>query len=84
MIKRDQTEIKYFLLGGITIIFLAVIVSFTSLNKSTNADTSQEYPQNYKILIPHIPEDLDFAGEKVPLDNFDVKERIVTLPALTK
>jgi len=38
--------------------------------------TDDKFPQDYKIVSPPIPDQLDFAGEKVPLDNFEVKERI--------
>ncbi|MEG8947562.1 lytic transglycosylase domain-containing protein [Rosettibacter firmus] len=33
-------------------------------------------PADYKIFIPQLPEELDFCGEKVPLNDLDVKERI--------
>ncbi|MEN8192751.1 MAG: transglycosylase SLT domain-containing protein [Bacteroidota bacterium] len=76
MINRNKNRIKYFLLGVISTISLVVFFSFTSTNKFVVANESQEYPQNYKIIIPHIPGELEFAGERVPLENFDIMERV--------
>ncbi|MDP4192653.1 MAG: lytic transglycosylase domain-containing protein, partial [Bacteroidota bacterium] len=38
--------------------------------------SKEDFPQHYQIISPEIPENLDFCGEKVPLDNFYVKERV--------
>ncbi len=76
MINKDKTAFKFFILGGLTTLTLVIIFSFTSMNKSAIADDSQEFPQNYKVVVPYIPDELEFAGERVPLENFDVRERI--------
>ncbi len=79
----------YFMVGlGLGILVLLAI-SFYSSSKKTNdnnsgpkeksEETSQPVssaPQDYKIITPVIPDSLYFAGEKVPLKNFEVKERI--------
>ncbi|NOX65458.1 MAG: lytic transglycosylase domain-containing protein [Chlorobi bacterium] len=76
MINKDKTAFKFFMLGGLTTLTLVIIFSFTSMNKFAIADDSQEFPQNYKVVVPYIPDELEFAGERVPLENFDVRERI--------
>ena len=35
-----------------------------------------EFPQGYKIVTPQIPDDITFAGEKTPVEDFEVMERI--------
>ncbi len=43
----------------------------------TNDDLYQKYfNDNYKIFAVNVPDDLNFAGEKVPLQDFEVRERI--------
>lgn len=43
----------------------------------TNDDLYQKYfNDNYKIFAVNVPDDLNFAGERVPLQDFEVRERI--------
>ncbi len=44
----------------------------TEINRADKND----FPFQYVIETPRVPEKLFFAGERVPLENFDVKERI--------
>lgn len=76
MINTNQKAAKYFILGGLTTITLAVVLSFTFMQGLTQVDNTQEFPQNYKVLVPFIPDELDFAGERVPLENFNIREKI--------
>ncbi len=46
---------------------------YDSTIKRANKD---DYPFQYIIESPKLPDELDFCGERVPLENFDVKERI--------
>ena len=34
------------------------------------------FPQDYKIISPKIPDNISIFGEKVPLENFEVYERV--------
>jgi hypothetical protein len=73
MKKINLSRIYIFLLGLILGIPLILLYNgFTS--KSTLL--IDDFPQGYKIISPPIPDHLDFAGEGVPLDNFEVKERM--------
>lgn len=58
---------------AITFILLAVI-AFTSVYFVNNF--SEEFPQGYKIISPEIPNHLSVFGEGVPLENFEVYERV--------
>ncbi len=69
----NQSKLYIFLLGFILGIPLLLLYNgFTSRGPLLNDD----FPQGYKIVSPPIPDHLDFAGEGVPLDNFEVKERM--------
>lgn len=76
MINKNKTAFKFFMLGGLTTLTLVIIFSFTSMNKFVMAGDSHEFPQNYKVVVPYVPDELEFAGERVPIENFDVRERI--------
>jgi membrane-bound lytic murein transglycosylase D len=60
------------------VIFLGVILllSFKPEPADTKFLNPDQYPQDYRIVSPQIPEEMNFAGEKVPLENFDIRERL--------
>jgi len=76
MIKGNKSAIKNFILGAAATITLTILFSFTLMKEIVQVDETQIFPQNYKVLVPFIPNELEFAGERVPLENFDVKESI--------
>lgn len=62
------------------LIFILVLAAFTAgifIRASFTEDDKQqqEFETYYKIYSLSIPDHLSFAGEKVPLTDFDVKER---------
>lgn len=63
----------YFIAGFLT----AAVILFTigSAFYKTN-DEQVDFPQGYRIISPVFPSDLEFAGERVPVENFEVYERI--------
>jgi len=71
----------FYFLSGIVITILVIVLSASdvltkdSLSSSPN-ESSDQYPQGYKIITPRLPEYMEFAGENVPLENFEVYERI--------
>jgi hypothetical protein len=82
MKKITPPKLYTFLLG-----FVAALPLFLFYNNilpggknsgsaSTISTDDDKFPQGYRIVSPPIPDQLDFAGEKVPLQNFEVKERI--------
>ena len=61
------------------ILFILVAILFLSFKPEPSKNIvspHEQYPQEYKIVTPQIPDEIDFAGEKVPLENFDVRERL--------
>lgn len=64
-----------FVLGAIAGIALLSFLNFCLL-QDENGQRSIHYPQNYQIVTPYIPSSLSFCGEEVPMDNYEVKERI--------
>jgi len=64
---------------------LLVILSLVSITLSYMSFKAREHIQQvivktelpeYKLFIPSIPEELDFCGERVPLEDFDIHERV--------
>ncbi len=64
----------------LVLIFAAVLLfySFQTINNSENLSLNIEepLPESHRIVIPTIPDKLDFCGEPVPLYNFEVYERL--------
>jgi hypothetical protein len=77
--KKNKSAIYYFLFGAITVLTILVIVMviFSNNNITTARETADEnFPQGYRIVSPEIPKYLEFAGEKIPTENFEVYERM--------
>ena len=76
----QERKTTYILIAIIIVLFGAI--GFTYFYLSTKIkDAIHQQPiiiteNERRIYSPPIPEVLDFCGEKVPLDDFDVKERI--------
>ncbi len=82
MLKDKKASNYYYFFAGVVagILILAMIGIYTS-DKETDSKglikVQREGNESYlRIGTPKIPANLDFAGEKVPLQNFEVKERI--------
>lgn len=74
--KLSNSKLFYFLLGG-GIVFTAIfLVGINKVQDSTKTilDINSFLP--LKITTPEIPKSISFAGEKVPLNDFEVRERI--------
>ena len=76
--KKSKTY--YFLAGALSIvgiIFISTNLFFTQ-NTIAAIDENQDslFPQDYKIISPKIPNNVTVFGEGVPLDNFEVYERV--------
>ena len=73
-IKRE-TLITAFVLTGTIIIILSIAQSFTEFNNSTTSG-HQVADTTYNIKSFKLPDEVTFAGEKMPLDNFDTRESL--------
>lgn len=77
--KNNKSKFYFFFLGiAITIGFCIVLATLLLTDNTTNANSSpdENFPQGYKIISPGIPNYLEFAGEKIPTENFEVYERM--------
>jgi hypothetical protein len=61
------------------IFFLQIVViadTTKNLEEVKSAEPKSETQEFQKIIIPELPDSLSFAGEKVPLDDNDIRERL--------
>ena len=65
---------------GIAFICVAVLLSIIKLfsysvsDSISDSDYEDYFNESYKVLSVHIPKNLNFAGEKVPINNFIIRE----------
>ncbi|GAG67684.1 unnamed protein product [marine sediment metagenome] len=79
-VRAAKSNVFYFMLG-VTITVTAVILSasvFLANDDLTGSklNPEEQFPQGYRIITPAIPGQIEFAGERVPIENFEVRERI--------
>jgi membrane-bound lytic murein transglycosylase D len=77
--KNGKSNFYYFFLGitvTISLIILLVTIFLTDNTTNANGNPDEDFPQGYKIISPEIPSYLEFAGEKIPTENFEVYERM--------
>ena len=79
-VRAVKSKAFYFILG-VTVTITAVILSasvFSANDDLTAAkiNPDEQYPQGYRIVTPTIPAQIHFAGEIVPVENFEVRERV--------
>jgi hypothetical protein len=78
MLKKPN--IYYFVLGSVFTVGTALFIAYLFILPGRGYDSfaqsdNSEFPQGYKIVSPDFPDDMVFAGEPVPMDNFEVYER---------
>lgn len=77
--KSNRSGIYFFILGALAIVTIIIILITLQQNgKVTTAseNSDEDFPQGYKITSPEIPNYLEFAGENIPTENFEVFERM--------
>ena len=79
-VRAAKSKAFYFIFG-VTIAVAAVILSSSVFLANDNLtetklNPDEQFPQGYKIVTPTIPGQIEFAGERVPVENFEVLERI--------
>jgi hypothetical protein len=75
MDKKRKTLLTAFVLTGTAIIILSIAQSFKG-SASSPAAVHQQADTLYNIKSFDLPDDVTFAGEKMPLDNFDTRESL--------
>ncbi|HCP93933.1 MAG TPA: murein transglycosylase [Bacteroidetes bacterium] len=71
MIRKNLIPPFVFLFG----VLLTLMVAFLNGTHTEDDRMQEEFEQYYKIYTLTIPENLWFAGETVPMNDFEVKER---------
>jgi len=74
--KFFNSKTFYFLLGSLTIITVIFIVGVIRIQDGNKNILDTDIFQSLKITSPEIPPTLSFAGENVPLNDFEVRERV--------
>ena len=77
--KNSKSNFYYFFLGitvTISLIIFLVTIFLTDNTTNANGNPDEDFPQGYRIISPEIPTYLEFAGEKIPTENFEVYERM--------
>lgn len=77
-IKTKNSKRYYFFVGITSIMavfFIATNLFFTN-NNAADDGLDKKFPQNYKIVSPAIPNSISIFNEGVPLENFEVYERV--------
>ncbi|NOZ45708.1 MAG: lytic transglycosylase domain-containing protein [Chlorobi bacterium] len=62
--------------GVMITIFVVLIVFLFSFSKPEKTDNLNHVYKNYNIYMLTLPQNINFAGEQVPLENFDTKESL--------
>jgi hypothetical protein len=79
MMKNNRPAIHYFIAGAFSVftLIILVIIIYTAEGTTVASSTiSEDFPQGYRIVSPAIPDYLEFAGERIPTENFEVYERM--------
>ncbi|MBL4652842.1 MAG: lytic transglycosylase domain-containing protein [Flavobacteriales bacterium] len=52
------------------------LFSFSSYNEQDDAEHQDNFNASYKVFSLNIPKNMNFSGESVPIQNFDVREKL--------
>lgn len=72
---KGKTLISGFVLTGSIIVILSIAFGFKGFNRSPQRGHHVS-DSLYNIKVFKLPENVTFAGEKMPLDNFDTRESL--------
>ena len=71
------TKLLLFTVVPLSAIFISInFFTFSQTEEGENKQYNEEFKNNYSIFSVDIPKELDFASEKIPLNNYDVLETI--------
>lgn len=69
-----KITLKYILLSSAVILVCGTCIYAVKEVRDQEKDYRNQFYRHYRIYAPEIPDKMDFAGEKVPLDQFYVRE----------
>ena len=64
------------LAGSIVLIAVFQFFTFSTDEAKEDAEYQKLFNKNYSIFALNIPDNLTFSGEEVPVEDFDIKERL--------
>src|SRR3990167_1820493 len=78
---KNKMDKSIKILGLIAVIMISSLLIFAAKKSDSKNDNylhegDKNTSETYEIKALKIPENLDFAGERVPTENDDIKERI--------
>lgn len=78
--KISSNKLIYFVFGILITAGLVLITAFLlysgEFTTTAAEQPGEDFPQGYRIISPKFPDYLEFAGEKIPTENFEVYERM--------
>jgi len=74
--KFFDSNYAYFLIGFTIGMLILIVYGTYKTNKDSKSENDNNYPAISKVDLPNVPDSLNFAGEPVPMYNFEVKERV--------
>lgn len=78
ILKFIRESKKYWITFGLTVILISILklFSYSVSDSISDGDYDDYFNSSYKVFSIHIPKNLNFAGEKVPVKDFTVHEAI--------
>ena len=71
------SKLAFYTIIPISIVFISIhFFTFSQTEEGENKQYNEEFKNNYSIFAVDVPKNLDFASEKIPLNNYDVLETI--------
>ena len=56
--------------------YTIIVILFSYIKNDSDNDYKEDFKKNHKTYAVDIPEKIDFAGETVPVNMYDVRERL--------
>jgi len=75
-LKKLLLNSSYIILLAIVLLFVLKLFSYSKVEVNDDPTYQKEINNNYSVYSPIIPDEYDFAGEKIPLENIDVREAL--------
>ena len=67
---------RVFLISFLSIIFISIFINSSFLQENTFEDSNKNKKSNYNVFSIKLPESVEFSGEKILLNDNDLKERL--------
>ena len=75
--RRLIVHTSYIILTGIIILLLVNMFSYSKTDEvEKDPQYQKEINKHYYVYAPIVPKEIDFAGEDMPVENFDVRESL--------